>query len=273
MRWNLFAVAVLGLACLNSAARADDDVVVVEQNCVLTPPAEAGAKPVNLHQKVYLHNDFMCIDEYAGAKAGDSAPLKSTLIDFKNKQIVGLDHELKKKSTESFETRNKALDELKAQITGEIAKQPAGPQRELAARTYRAMFDENCAFQVFKDSAPNKTLLGVSCRVVQAVDAKAPEYMPLEMSMHPSIESPCDNTEAFYLLGLTGKMMSRYMASHHKTFKSVPLEIHLDLPTGGKLEVQAISAEKLSRKEVDAATSRGSLGSPFTIPAYEESKH
>ena len=265
--WLAYFGLALGTWALQ--ANAGDEVLVLEQDYNLVEQAADGFNAKDIRQKVYIHKDFMCIDEY-GSHGANQAPTESIAIDFKNKLIINLDHEFKKKVTETFDARRKRLDVSQAEHADDLARQPAGPQRDKLAKLFRAMLDDKRHFEMLKDSAPPKTLAGISCRSAKVFDADAPNYVPLDASLHPELELPYDNVEVLYLLKIIGKQMAKFLSEHRDVFKFVPMELHLDLAAGGKLDTKVISVEKVERATLASPALRGNLGNPFEVPAYEE---
>ncbi len=63
------------------------------------------------------------------------------------------------------------------------------------------------------------------------------------------------------------------MRKHKETFKRLPMELHLDLAAGGRLDTKVISVTKTEKSALDVS-GRGALGSPFSIPeGYDEKSH
>jgi len=271
-RWVLFVCAVMACVSLQvSRARASQDVLVIEQEYDLIENARDGVTAKNIRQKIYITKEFMCIDEYGGARAGD-APTESIVIDFKNKEIINLDHENKKKVTEGFEARRKRLEDDHNNKQRDLKDQEEGPQKQYIAKLYRAMLDDSRKFALAKDPGSEKTISGVACKPVKVIDADAPDYAPLQASVHPDVELPYDSAEVLYLLKIIGKNMSKFLSEHKSVFKYVPMELHLDLAAGGKLDTQVVNVQKMSLTSLDPKA-RGTLGSPFDLPPYEEKQH
>jgi hypothetical protein len=247
---------------------AEDQILVVEQDYNIIESSKDGPAARDVRQKLYIHKDMVCIDEYGG-KEGDK-PTESIIVDLKNRKIVNLNHMDKKKVTEDFDVRRKRLEKKKKNADEDLAAQPAGPQRDRVAKLYRALLDDKRRYALAENPGPAKTLAGASCSLVKIVAEDAPEYTPLEAYLHPQIEVPYENADMLYLLQIIGDKLAGFMRKHKETFKHLPMELHLELAAGGRLDTKVITVTNVDRNEFNT-NSRGGLGNPFTAPAnYEE---
>jgi len=107
----------------------------------------------------------------------------------------------------------------------------------------------------------------MECKPVKVQVEDMADYVPLEGLMHPDLELPYDNADVLYLLNIIGKHMAEFLRENREKFKYVPLELHLDLAAGGKLDTKAVSVQKVMLDKLDLAA-RGPLGNPFVVPDY-----
>ena len=265
----LFLLAVV--ASFGAPLSAEEEILVIEQdyNIVETGNKE-GPSARDVRQKIYISSEFVCIDEFGG-KAGELTLAEVIMIDLKNKQIININPQARKKVTESFEDRRKRIESRKKTAESDLAAQPDGPQKEKMEKLYRALLDDRRKFAVAKEVPPGKTLANVPCRPVKIVDADKPEYAPLEAQLHSQLELPYDNTEVLYLLQLIGRKMADFLRVHKETFKYVPMELHLDLAAGGSLDTKVVSVTKVEKSKLDF-TSRGTMGNPFMVPENLEER-
>lgn len=258
---------LLSLLVLAAGALAGEEVLIIEQDYDIVEQGKDGPQAKDVRQKLYISRDAVLIDEFGG-KQGQSKPTESILIDLKGKVIVNLNHEDKRKVTESFDDRRKRIEAGKKQTREDIDNHPEGANKERLKKLYRALLDDRRRFAIAKDPGASKKLVGLDCRPARVADADAPDYVPLEAQMHPSLELPYDNTEVLYLLRIIGRNMSEFLRLHKDTFKFVPMELHLDLAAGGRLDTRVIAVSKVELDKLSDA--RGGLGPPFTVPPYEE---
>jgi hypothetical protein len=257
----------LGLLVLAASVLAGEEVLIIEQDYDIVEQGKDGPQAKDVRQKLYISRDAVLIDEFGG-KQGQSKATESILVDLKGKVIVNLNHEDKRKVTESFDDRRKRIEAGKKQTREDIDNHPEGANKERLKKLYRALLDDKRRFAVAKDSGASKKLVGLDCRPIKVVDADAPDYVPLEAQMHPSLEMPYDNTEVLYLLRIIGRNMAEFLRLHKESFKFVPMELHLDLAAGGRLDTRVIAVSKVELDKLPDA--RGGLGAPFVVPPYEE---
>lgn len=266
-------MAVWAILFLAAAAAknipAGEPVLVVEQDYNIVEQGKGGPTAKDVRQKMYIHKDMVCIDEYGGKDAGK--PTESIIIDLKNKKIINLNHLDKKKVTEDFETRKKRIDKRKKNVEDDLAAQPAGPQRDKVEKLYRALLDDKRKYALAKDAGATKKLANVDCTPVKVIADDVPDYVPFEGYMHPEIELPYDSADMLYLLQIIGEKMAEFMHRHKETFKRMPMELHLDLAAGGRLDTKVVSVTKTEKSALDAS-GRGGLGSPFAIPEGYDDK-
>ncbi|HYG74172.1 MAG TPA: hypothetical protein VEK08_04125 [Planctomycetota bacterium] len=250
--------------------RAAETVLVVEQDYNIVEMGKEGPTAKDIRQKLYIHKDMVCIDEYGGKDAGK--PTESIVVDLKNKKIINLNHIDKKKVVEDFEARRRRIEKRKKDKQDDLDAQPAGPQRERVEKLYRALLDDKRRYAFDKSAGAAKTLAGVNCQPVKVIADDVPNYVPLEAYLHPDIELPYDNAEMLYLLQIIGEKMSEFMRRNKESFKKLPMELHLDLAAGGRLDTKVVSFEKVDKDRV-TSNLRGALGSPFVIPEnYDETR-
>ncbi len=258
----LIALGVL----LSPPLPAGDDVIVMEQDYNIVENGKDGPTAKDVRQKLYIHKDFICIDEFGGK----DKPTESIMLDLKNRIIYNLDHAYKKKVTESFEDRRKRIDARAKKARDDRDKQEPGPQRDKLEKMFRALLDDERRFVISKDPVPPKTIAGVECKAIKVLGEDKAGYVPLEGYMHPEMELPHDNAEVLYLLNIIGKRMADFLREHRANFKQVPMELHLDLAYGGTLDTKTISVSRMDKATLDPKL-RGALGSPFEVPGnYEE---
>ena len=150
--------------------------------------------------------------------------------------------------------------------------QPAGPQRDRVEKLYRALLDDKRRYAFDKNPGAAKMLTGVSCQPVKVIAEDVADYVALEACLHPEIELPYDSAEMLYLLQIIGERMSEFMRKHKDQFKKMPMELHLELAAGGRLDTKVVSFEKIDKERV-TSNLRGTLGSPFVVPDnYDETR-
>jgi hypothetical protein len=264
---GVLSVLLALLALLPAAAWSGDQVLVIEQQYNIVEQAKDGLQAKDIRQKLYVHKDMVCIDEYGGK---DDKPTESIILDLKNKKIVNLNHVDRKKVTEDFDARRKRIERRRKNAEEDRAAQPPGPQRDKLDKLYRALLDDKRRFALAQDPGPAKTFLGVECKPIKVVAEGEPDYVPLEAYVHPEQVLPYDSAEVLFLLQIIGEKMADFLRKHKDTFRHVPMELHLDLAAGGKLDTKVLSVTKVDQASLDAGA-RGTLGSPFVIPDnYEE---
>ncbi|MCY3021453.1 MAG: hypothetical protein NTW87_20755 [Planctomycetota bacterium] len=257
----LLAVVPVGVAW------AGEQIIVVEQQYNIVEQAKDGPQAKDIRQVLYIHKDIMCIDEYGGK---DNKPTESIVLDLKNKKIVNLNHLDKRKVTEDFDARRKRIERRKKNAEEDRAAQPPGPQRDKLDKLYRALLDDKRHFALAPEPGPGKTILGVNCKPVKVLAEGEPDYAPLEAQLHPDLVLPYDNADVLFLLQIIGEKMADFLRKQKDTFKHVPMELHLDLAAGGKLDTNVLKVIQVEQQSLDL-TMRGTLGSPFVIPEnYEE---
>ena len=258
------------ICCLLFCASAAfaEDVLVVEQDYDILEEKSGGPEAKDVRQKLYLCRDYMCIDEYGG-KAGDERPTESFLIDFKNKQIIDLNHIDKKKLTETFDARRKRIESRKDQAEKDLAAETNPTTKQKLEKLFRSLLDDSRNFALAENTGALKTILGKPCKTVKVLVENMPDYLPLEATLHPDLELPYDNAEVLYLLQVIGLRMSKFLGDHRGTFKYIPMELHLDLAAGGRLDTKVVGIAKIESSQLNAK-SRGGLGNPFETPPYEE---
>jgi hypothetical protein len=240
-----------------------EDVLFIAQDYTILEQGKGGADAKDVRQNIYIRHDFLCIDELGG-RQGSPQVVESIMVDLKNKLIINVDHQNKKKVVESFEDRRKRLEKVKKEKRDDIEALSAGPQRERIEKLFRAMLDENRKFQI--ENGEEKELAGVKCKTLKISDSKQPDYVPFEAALHPEIELPYDNTEVLYLLKIIGKHLADYLHENKETFKKVPMELHIDLAAGGRLDCKVVDVKRTTSDKLDL-TARGTLGNPFEVPA------
>jgi hypothetical protein len=260
---GLVALAALSFVSPRASEESDEMVLVIKQDYSIAELGKGGMDAKDVRQIVYIRRDWVCIDEVG--KGANPVIVESIVLDLKNRQIINLDHENKKKFVESFDVRRKRLDDKKKEARENIDDLTPGPQRDKTAKLWHAMLDDSRNFVLVADVAPPKVIAGVKCKEAQIAVEKEKGYIPMEAYLHPDLELPYDNTEVLYLLRLIGKHLSDFLRENKDTFKKVPMELHIDLAAGGKLDTVVVSVDKTTASKLDF-TSRGPLGSPFEIP-------
>ena len=244
-----------------------EEILVIEQDYDIIEQKGGGPEAKDVRQKLYIGADRMCIDEYGG-KAGHERPIESTLIDFKARQIVTLKHPEQQKTTETFDSRREKIEARKKQIEDDLAAESNPETKKKVERLYRGLLDDKRQFSLAATEEV-KTLAGYPCKKVQVLGDNTSDYVPLDSYFHPTLELPYDNAELLYLLEIIGPRLSQFLGEHKPTFKFVPMELHLTLSAGGRLDTRVICISKSDRASLDIS-SRGELGNPFEIPAYPE---
>lgn len=262
-----FLGTLVVLLAAAAGARGGDQVLLVEQEYNIIEQGKEGVQAKDIRQKLYIHKDLICIDEYGG-KEGKLT--ESVVLDLKNKKIINLDHADKTKVTEDFDARRKRIERRRKNAEEDLAAQPAGPQRDKLDKLYRALLDDKRRFALAPEPGPAKTFLGLECKAVKVIAEGEEGYVPLAAHLHPDLELPYDNADVLFLLQIIGEKMADFLRKHKDTFAHVPLELHLDLAAGGKLDTKVLSVSKVEQAAMDPGA-RGALGSPFSIPdGYEE---
>ncbi len=259
--WLMSLAFVCAIGCLRASEPVD--VLLISQDYVILEQGKGGAQAKDVRQNIYITRDFLCIDDMGG-KQGTLVVDETIMVDLKNRQIINLDHKNKKKVVESFEDRRKRLETIKRSNQGDIDALSPGPQRDKVEKLWRAMLDDNRKFQL--DSTGEKELAGVKCKSVKISDSKQSDYVPFEASLHPDLEMPYDNTEVLYLLKIIGKHLADFLRENKEMFKKVPMELHIDLAAGGRLDCKVVDVKRTTSDKLDL-TARGALGSPFEVPA------
>ena len=267
--FSRFICAVVLSGTLASIFAASDEILVIEQEYDIIEQRKGGPQARDVQQILYIHKDFVCIDEFGG-KQGQNALTKSIMLDLKNKKIIDLNHTSKIIVTESFDERRSRIESPKKQIESDLADMAPGAQKTRAEKLYLALLDDKLRFAISKDPEAEKTLGKVACKAVKVIVENAPESAPFNAYLHPSLELPYDNTEVLYLLQIIGKRLSEFLRQNKETFKYVPMELHLNLAVGGRLDTKVVSVAFIENAKLDLS-SRGDLGSPFNVPTdYEE---
>lgn len=262
IRTNGLLAAMACAAISAMPARASDDMLIIEQDYNIVENAKEGLNAKDIRQILYVTRDMVCIDEFGG---NGKTPSESYLLDLKNQRIVNLDHDNKKLLlSESFDERRKRLTQKKTEVQGDLASLPPGPQRDKILKLYRAMLDGERTFALL-ESDVKKNIAGVACKTVKIVDAKKPDYIALEASVNPAVELPYDNSEVLYLLKIIGENMAAFLKENKTVFSRLPMELHVDLAAGGKLDTKVVSVKQLKADEFDPKSR--AFGDPFLIPA------
>lgn len=254
----LFAVA----AATAIRANASDDMLIIEQDYNILENAKEGMNARDIRQVLYVTRDAVCIDEYG---SGGKAPSESYLIDLKNQRIVNLDHD--KKSilvNESFDERRERLAKKKKEIEGDIAELPNGAQRSKIINLYKAMLDSKRDFALDANAGTRK-VAGVECKLVKITDRADAKYTAIEAALHPELDMPYDNSEVLFLLKIIGENMAKFLKNNVGTFARVPMEMHIDLAAGGKLDTKVVSVKKIKAEAFDPKSR--ALGDPYLVPA------
>jgi hypothetical protein len=241
------------------------EILVIRQEYNIVENGKEGVKAKDISQTIYISPDGICIDE-DGGKEGDKVT-ETIYLDLKNRLIVNLDHENKKKVTESFDDRRKRIENRKRIAQKDLDDQDPGPRKDRMEKLYRALLDDHRKFSIAKDSGAAKEISGVTCNPVKIIVAEEKGYEPLTAQLHPETPLPYDNAEVLYLLQIIGKRMADYLRENKDKFKYVPMELSLDLAAGGTLHTKVVSVQKIEKAKLAA---RGALGDPFTAPAYAE---
>ena len=205
---------------------------------------------------------MICIDDYGGK---DGKLTESVILDMKNKKIINLYHADKNKVTEDFDARRKRIERRRKNAEEDLAAQPPGPQRDKLEKLYRALLDNKRRFALAPDPGPPKTLLGLECKPVKVIAAEEEGYVPLLRLSAPRIGTAPENAEVLFLLQIIGEKMTAFLHKHEDIFKHVPMELHLDLAAGGKLDTRTVSVTKVADKDLDLAARGGpwATRSPF----------
>ena len=249
--------------CLVSAARAADDaVLIIEQDYNIVESGKGGVDAKDVRQKLFVHKDFVCIDEFGG-KIPDQ-PTETVLIDLKKKQIVDLDHEAKTKVTESFDARRKRLNDKKRIKHEDLDAQPEGPQKDKIAKLWRALLDDDRKYDLVQDPADTKVVAGLTCQGLKIVSDDK-NFTPAQFYLHPTIDMPYENAEVLYLLQIIGEKLAGFLKDHRDAVKKVPMELHLELAAGGHLDTKVVSVVEIEKSKLDAVARP--LGNPFEVPA------
>jgi hypothetical protein len=258
---------LMALLMIVAIGQAGEQVLVIEQDYNIVEQGKEGINAKDIRQKLYISKDMITIDDLGGS---DAKATESIIIDLKNRKIINLNHIDKKKVTEDFDARRKRLDTKKKNIQQDYDNQPAGPQKDKLEKLYRALLDDKRRFALAKDAGAKKTLMGIECIPVKVIAEEQPDYIPFEAQVNPDLELPYDNAEVLYLLQIIGEKMSEFMKKHKEIFKHVPMEIHLDLAAGGRLDTKVVSIQKMDKERLTADL-RGPLGNPFVVPEnYDE---
>jgi hypothetical protein len=252
------------------SAHAADDVLVISQDYNIVEQGKEGPTAKDVRQILYIRKDFVCIDELGGTQ-GSEKVTESIMLDLEHKLIINLNHLDKRKKIDTFDERRKRIEDKKKVARGDINDLAAGPQRDKVEKMYRALLDDDRNFDLIDKHLPRKDVAGVNCKQVK-VHSEKPDYIPFEACLHPEIELPYDNTEVLYLLFIIGKHMADFLHDNKETFKHVPMELHLDLAAGGRLDTKVVSVKQMTADKLDISA-RGALGNPFEIPAdYADAK-
>ena len=267
MRCAVLMPFLLLLAAPPIRVLAADEVLVMEQDYNIIEQGKEGIRAKDYRQKIYIHKDVICIDEYGGK---DGKLTESVILDMKNKKIVDLYHTDKTKVTEDFNARRKRIERRRKNAEEDLAAQPPGPQRDRLEKLYRALLDDKRRFALAPEPGPVKTLLGLECKPAKVIAEGEAGYVPLEAWLHPNLELPHENAEVLFLLQIIGEKMADFLHKHKDLFKHLPMELHLDLAAGGRLDTRMLSVTKVEVNGLDLGA-RGDLGTPFVVPPdYEE---
>lgn len=252
----------LFISCPALFLSASEEMLVIDQNYNIVENVKDGINAKDVRQVLYVTRDFVCIDEYG--KGGD-APTETFQIDLKNQRIVNLDHGNKQiLLNETFTDRRTRIDQKKQEVKDDLGRLAPGPQRNKVAKMYEGMLDDERGYSTIIDPA-KKSVSGVDCNVTRIVNAKDATYIGLEAALHPEIDLPYDNAEVLFLLKIIGGNLSKYLKENKTALRKVPMEMHLTLAAGGKLDTKVTSVKKTVVEAFDPKAR--ALGNPFEIPA------
>jgi hypothetical protein len=261
----LIAALMVGVA---GRATASDDVIVVEQDYSIVEHGKNGYNAKDIRQVLYITADTVAIDEFGDNKS--KSPTETFVIDLKNKRIVDLDHAEKKiLLNEAFAERRRQIVDYKKRVTRDVEATAPGATKNTLMKLFGPMLDADRDYKLVADPTL-KDVAGLKCKSVKIVDAKDPSYPAFETVLHPDIELPYDNSEVLFLLKIVGEKMAQYLKDNKATFDHVPMEMHLKLAEGGKLDVKVVSVKKVKADAIDWTTR--TLGDPFKIPEDYEFK-
>ena len=264
----LLGLLALLLSVASTGLRASDDLIVVEQDYSIVEHAKNGYNAKDVRQILYITADAVAIDEFGDNNS--KSPTETFVIDLKNKRIVNLDHTEKKiLLNESFAERRKQIVEYKKRVQRDMDATPAGAMKNTLLKLFGPMMDAEREYKVVEEPEL-KDVAGLKCKSVKIVDAKDPAFKAFETVLHPEIEMPYDNSEVLFLLKIVGEKMAQYLKENATTFGHVPMEMHLTLAEGGKLDLKVVSVKKMKADAFDPATRK--LGDPFKIPDDYEFK-
>ncbi len=272
--YHLLALAgfmCLGLsysACGLKQVSAAEEILVIEQDYKIIEHGKNGPEPRDIRQKMYLAKDWVRIDEYAGL---GKSPSETYLIDFKTKLIINLDNENLTKVTEKFKDRRKRIGKRKKNIEDDLKNMADGPQKDKTKEMYRALLDDNRKYQRVdakdqsKELAKTKKILDKKCELAEVIDKNDKSFKPLQVYLHPTLVVPYDSAEVLYLLQLIGANMAKFLQENDKVFKRLPMEMHLQLAAGGKLDTKVVSIEKTDSSSLNPELRKAP-------PGYREKK-
>lgn len=257
-----FALAAAMVAAAIWPIKAADDMIIVEQNYNIVEHSKDGFNAKDIRQVLYITADIVAIDEFGDNKS--TAPTETFLIDIKNQRIVDLDHTEKKiLLNETFADRRNQIVAHKKQVQRDMDALVPGAQKNKILKLFAPMMDAARDYKTVEDPAP-KEVAGMKCKSVKIIDSKDESFAAFETVLHPELEMPYDNSEVLFLLRIVGEKMALYLRENKATFGHVPMEMHLQLAEGGKLDVKVISVKKTTKNALDPKAR--SLGDPFVIP-------
>ncbi|MEI6234092.1 MAG: hypothetical protein WCT04_13640 [Planctomycetota bacterium] len=256
----VFAVIVL-LSSGVCPAVASEDLLVIEQDYSIVEHTNRGFDAKDVRQTLYITRDMVTIDEF-----GDNGktPTETFQIDLKNKRIINLDHTTKQiLVNESFADRRAQILRHKKQIQSDLAALEPGEQKNKMLKLFRSMLDAERDYKLVEDSG-TKDVAGAKCKTVKIVDAKDAAATAFTAILHPELDLPYDNSEVLFLVKVIGEKMAQFLKDNKATFSRVPMEMHLELAEGGKLDLKVISVKSMKVEALDPKAR--ALGSPFEIP-------
>lgn len=257
-------VSTLVFFCAIAASllvNASDDLIVIEQDYNIVEHAKEGFNAKDIRQVLYVTADKVAIDEY-----GDNSknPTETFLIDLKEQRIVDFDHTAKQiLVNEPFSARRQQILLRKKQVQSDVDALAPGAVKTRVLKMFGPMLDGNRQFKLTEEP-DTKEVAGVKCKTAKIVDESDPAYPPFVAVLHPDMEMPYDNSEVLFLLKIIGEKMAQFLKDNKAALGHVPMELHLELAEGGKLDTKVVSVKKMKIGEFDVKTRP--LGDPFEYP-------
>jgi hypothetical protein len=225
-----------------------EDVLVVEQDY---SAVDADRKSIarNVHQTMYLSPRWIRIDEF---EAPNDQPSESIMVDLDKRILVTLtpttDRSSYYKVVESFSDRRARILQRVEKLKADLNSQPADTRPDFL-RKHQSALDGELEFKLQKGSAQDAKQIANTQSIPLTIQTGSSEATPpLKLYPHPEIRLPYESAEVLFLLHIVGGKMERFLREHKAEFQFLPLEMDLDLASGGRLTLIVKDVKRVARE-------------------------